>query len=54
MNKLENIKNIKYKLSIYNKINYYQLLLINDINSTIINIVNNCRCIYVIYNKLTS
>lgn len=41
MNKLENIKNIKYKLSIYNKINYYQLLLINDINSTIINIVNN-------------
>ena len=41
MNKLENIKDIKYKLSIYNKVNYYQLLLINDINSTIINISNH-------------
>jgi hypothetical protein len=38
---LENIKNIKYKLSIYNKVNYYQLLIIEDINSTIINIINN-------------
>lgn len=38
---LENIKYIKYKLSIYNKINYYQLLLINDIDSTILNIFGN-------------
>ena len=38
---MDNLINIKYKLSIYNKVNYYQLLLINDINSSVINIVNN-------------
>ena len=36
-----NLHNIKHKLSIDNKVNYYQLLLINDINSFIINILNN-------------
>jgi hypothetical protein len=33
---LELIENIKYKLSIYNKINHYKLLIIYDINYYVI------------------
>jgi hypothetical protein len=41
LNNIDVITNIKFKLTLYNKVNYCQLLLIKDINSSIINIINN-------------